>query len=120
MTEGAAPLTRFGRFAPIGASLSCPRLSRGSGKTIEPKTRIKRCDDESTKRLSAVRTRGSQEAGRRSRGVEFAPDAPLEQAGFEPSVPRHCAAVHQGIRGCLRASGGELNPMATGALALAR
>ena len=32
----------------------------------------------------------------------------------------YCAAVHQGIRGCLRASGGELNPMATGALALGR
>src|SRR6202040_3595591 len=37
--------------------------------------------------LSAVRTRGSQEAGRRSRGVEFAPDSPLEGGGFEPSVP---------------------------------
>jgi hypothetical protein len=30
-------------------------------------------------RLSAVRTRGSQEAGCRSRGVEFAPDSPLEE-----------------------------------------
>ena len=28
-----------------------------------------------------------QEAGCRSRGVEFAPDSPLEEAGFEPSVP---------------------------------
>ena len=65
-----------------------PRLSGDSGKTIEPKTRVKRCDDESTKRLSAVRTRGSQEAGRRSRGVEFAPDSPLEQRGFELPVPR--------------------------------
>src|ERR1700730_5477318 len=26
-------------------------------------------------------------AGRRSRGVEFAPDSPLEGDGFEPSVP---------------------------------
>jgi hypothetical protein len=39
-------------------------------------------------RLSAVRARGSQEAGRRSRGVEFAPDSPLERHGFEPLVPR--------------------------------
>ena len=39
-------------------------------------------------RLSAVRARGSQEAGRQSRGVEFASDSPLEGAGFEPSVPR--------------------------------
>jgi len=39
-------------------------------------------------RLSAVPARGSQEAGRRSRGVEFAPDSPLEGDGFEPSVPR--------------------------------
>jgi hypothetical protein len=31
-------------------------------------------------RLSAVPARGSQEAGRRSRGVEFAPDSPLEEA----------------------------------------
>ena len=31
---------------------------------------------------------GLQEAGRRSRGVEFAPDSPLEGNGFEPSVPR--------------------------------
>jgi hypothetical protein len=31
---------------------------------------------------------GSQEAGRRSRGVEFAPDSPLEGGGFELSVPR--------------------------------
>jgi hypothetical protein len=62
--------------------------ARTSGKTIEPKTGIKRCDNESTKRLSAVRTGGSQEAGRRSRGVEFAPDSPLEGDGFEPSVPR--------------------------------
>ena len=38
-------------------------------------------------RLSAVRARGSQEAGRRSRGVEFAPDSPLEGDGFELSVP---------------------------------
>jgi Fe-S-cluster containining protein len=38
--------------------------------------------------LSAVRTHGSQEAGRRSRGVEFAPDSPLEGDGFELSVPR--------------------------------
>jgi hypothetical protein len=38
-------------------------------------------------RLSAMRARGSQEAGRRSRGVEFAPDSPLEEGGFEPSVP---------------------------------
>jgi hypothetical protein len=38
-------------------------------------------------RLSAVRARGSQEAGRQSRGVEFAPDSPLEEGGFEPSVP---------------------------------
>jgi hypothetical protein len=38
-------------------------------------------------RLSAMRARGSQEAGRRSRGVEFAPDSPLEGDGFEPSVP---------------------------------
>src|SRR5260370_22392788 len=38
-------------------------------------------------RLSAVRTRGSQEAGCRSRGVEFAPDSPPEGTGFEPSVP---------------------------------
>ena len=38
-------------------------------------------------RLSAVRTRGSQEAGCRSRGVEFAPDSPLEGGGFELSVP---------------------------------
>jgi len=30
-------------------------------------------------RLSAVRTRGSQEVGCRSRGVEFAPDSPLEE-----------------------------------------
>jgi AMP-binding enzyme len=28
-----------------------------------------------------------QEAGCRSRGVEFAPDSPLEGSGFEPSVP---------------------------------
>jgi hypothetical protein len=27
------------------------------------------------------------EAGCRSRGVEFAPDSPLEEDGFEPSVP---------------------------------
>ena len=40
-------------------------------------------------RLSAVRTRGSQEAGCRSRGVEFAPDSPLEGDGFELLVPRH-------------------------------
>jgi Fe-S-cluster containining protein len=38
--------------------------------------------------LSAVRTHGSQEAGRRSRGVEFARDSPLEGDGFELPVPR--------------------------------
>src|SRR5580700_2732273 len=81
----------FHYFAPLfdhAGAVVGPCLSRGSGKTIEPKTRIKRCDDESTKRLSAVRTRGSQEAGRRSRAVELAPDSPLEGDGFEPSVPR--------------------------------
>src|ERR1700726_2713794 len=31
---------------------------------------------------------GLSEAGCRSRGVEFAPDSPLEGDGFEPSVPR--------------------------------
>jgi len=31
--------------------------------------------------------RGSQEAGCRSRGVEFAPDSPLEGSGFELPVP---------------------------------
>jgi hypothetical protein len=44
-------------------------------------------------RLSAVPARGSQEAGRRSRGVEFAPDSPLEGAGFEPSVPLEVLTV---------------------------
>jgi MFS transporter, ACS family, tartrate transporter len=39
------------------------------------------------KRLSAVRARGSREAGRRSRGVKFAPDSPLEESGFELPVP---------------------------------
>jgi hypothetical protein len=80
----------FHYFAPLfdhAGAVVGPCLSRGSGKTIEPKTRIKRCDDESTKRLSAVRTRGSQKAGHRSRGVEFAPDSSLERDGFEPSVP---------------------------------
>jgi hypothetical protein len=38
-------------------------------------------------RLPAVRARGSQEAGCRSRGVEFAPDSPLEERGFELLVP---------------------------------
>src|SRR5260370_26952281 len=55
----------FHYFAPLfdhAGAVVGPRLSSDSGKTIEPKTRIKRCDDESTKRLSAVRTRGSQEA----------------------------------------------------------
>jgi hypothetical protein len=37
---------------------------------------------------SMERARGSQEAGCRTRGVEFAPDSPLEGDGFEPSVPR--------------------------------
>jgi len=37
---------------------------------------------------SMERARGSQEAGCRSLGVEFAPDAPLEGDGFELSVPR--------------------------------
>jgi hypothetical protein len=35
---------------------------------------------------SAWRIRSA--SGRRSRGVEFAPDSPLEGDGFEPSVPR--------------------------------
>ena len=39
-------------------------------------------------RLSAVRTRGSQEVGCRSRGVEFAPDSSLEGSRFELPVPR--------------------------------
>jgi DNA-binding NarL/FixJ family response regulator len=49
-------------------------------------------------RLSAVRTRGSQEAGCRSRGVEFAPDSPLEGDGFEPSVPRIGTTVSRAPR----------------------
>ena len=36
---------------------------------------------------SMERACGSQEAGCRTRGVEFAPDSPLEEAGFEPLVP---------------------------------
>jgi hypothetical protein len=58
-------------------------------------------------RLSAVRTRGSQEAGCRSRGVEFAPDSPLEEAGFELSVPPERKAfpraLHRFRRPSLRA-----------------
>ena len=37
---------------------------------------------------SMERARGSQEAGCRTSGVEFAPDSPLEGDGFELSVPR--------------------------------
>jgi hypothetical protein len=46
---------------------------------------------------SMERARGSQEAGCRSRGVEFAPDSPLEGTGFEPSVPREKKSRNLGI-----------------------
>ena len=43
------------------------------------------------------RTRGSQEAGCRSRGVEFAPDSPLEEAGFELVWGFSCQVVVLGF-----------------------
>jgi len=60
-------------------------------------------------RLSAVRARGSQEAGRRSRGVEFAPDSPLEGDGFELLVPRHKSRGFPQHSGHLGVPAGLLN-----------
>jgi hypothetical protein len=46
------------------------------------------------RRSLRIRARGSQEAGCRSRGVEFAPASPLEAARFEPSVPPYAKTKH--------------------------
>ena len=43
-------------------------------------------------------------AGCRSRGVEFAPDSPLEEVGFEPSVPGHGELLLNCRRRCTRAA----------------
>ena len=79
------------QLEPLRKALKLPRVNLfiaddvGLGKTIEAGLVLAQKWTEGKRRILIVCPAG--ETGCRSRGVEFAPDSPLEGDGFEPSVP---------------------------------
>jgi hypothetical protein len=70
------PIIALGNAGTVGIIQSKSR-AYGPFRALVAGSRFRFVADQT---VSAVRTRGSQEAGCRSRGVEFAPDSPLEEA----------------------------------------
>ena len=84
----------------------------GLGKTIEAGLVLAQKWTEGKRRILIVCPAG--ETGCRSRGVEFAPDSPLEGDGFEPSVPgaREPVYIAEGeLRGDRRGSQNQPEPV---------